>query len=83
MPRSSAAPPDRAVAADMLLSYVTGFVLQEQADPASAPPAAGDLAALTARFPLTMGNGPAFDRDVMFARSLRLQYGALAHGQRG
>jgi hypothetical protein len=72
-------PPDeRGMAADTLLSYVTGFVLQEQTD----PPPPGDvdpafIANLSSRYPLTFGgSGP--DPDLMFQRSLRLLCGGIA-----
>jgi hypothetical protein len=64
----------RAVAADMLLSYVTGFVLQEQAE-SGAPPAGVDRAEFAERFPLTMRDGPAYGPDEIFRRSLRLPAG--------
>ena len=68
----------RAVAADTLLSYVTGFVLQEQVEPA-APPGTGEAAAdLAERFPRTFADGRAYPPDEMFRRSLRLQCAAIA-----
>ena len=70
-------PRDCPIAADTLLSYVTGFVLQEQVEPAASPPGA-DLAALTKRFPITMSNAPRFSSNDTFVRSLQLQYAAIA-----
>jgi TetR/AcrR family transcriptional regulator, tetracycline repressor protein len=67
---------DRPVAADMLLSYVTGFVLQEQAEP-GVPAAAVDPGEMVERFPLTMRDGPAYGPEEMFRRSLRLQLAAI------
>ncbi|WP_276611588.1 TetR/AcrR family transcriptional regulator C-terminal domain-containing protein [Cryptosporangium phraense] len=69
------APAERAVAADTLLSYVTGFVLQEQSD--SATPVDAERAAdLAARYPLTVAGDP--DPDAMFGTSLRLLYAGIA-----
>ncbi|MEU8659181.1 TetR/AcrR family transcriptional regulator [Actinoplanes philippinensis] len=62
---------DRPVAADVLMSHVTGFVLQEQAKPEIPPSAHADMAALAARFPLTFAAG-AHDTDELFTRSIRL-----------
>ncbi|OIK28402.1 TetR/AcrR family transcriptional regulator [Streptomyces malaysiense] len=62
------------IAADSLLSHVTGFVLQEQNGPA-APPAvtAGRYAELRERFPLVMGDLiPRLSQDEKFTRSIRL-----------
>ncbi len=62
------------IAADVLLSHVTGFVLQEQNQPAAAPPVTAErYADLCARFPLLMG--PLVERlgqDEKFTRSVRL-----------
>ncbi len=62
----------RGVAADTVLSHLTGFVLQEQSD--SAPPdvRAEDIAELAARFPLTFAEAAAGDQDERFAASVRL-----------
>jgi TetR/AcrR family tetracycline transcriptional repressor len=62
---------ESAVAADVLMSYVTGFVLQEQAEPEVTPPADADLAALATRFPLTFAAGSAAVADEMFNRGIR------------
>ncbi|MFH7598435.1 TetR/AcrR family transcriptional regulator [Streptomyces racemochromogenes] len=68
-------PADRCgIAADTLLSHVTGFVLQEQNQPA-APPAvtAEQYADLLARFPLVMGASVQhLGQDEKFVRSVRL-----------
>ncbi|AEV84468.1 Tetracycline repressor protein class H [Actinoplanes sp. SE50] len=61
---------DRTVLADVVLSYVTGFVLQEQAEPETAPPGDVDHAALTARFPLLFAAPPG-SSDEMFHRGIR------------
>ncbi|MFJ9842024.1 TetR/AcrR family transcriptional regulator [Kitasatospora sp. NPDC101155] len=62
------------IAADTLLSHVTGFVLQEQNQPAAAPTVTAELyAELCERFPLVMGDLiPRLSQDEKFARSIRL-----------
>ncbi len=62
------------VAADTLLSHVTGFVLQEQAEPrAQTPHITADVYAdLCARFPLVMERMPRLSQDEKFRRSVRL-----------
>ncbi|MFI6152999.1 TetR/AcrR family transcriptional regulator [Kitasatospora sp. NPDC051170] len=62
------------IAADTLLSHVTGFVLQEQNRPAAPPAVTAELYAdLCERFPLVMGDLiPRIGQDEKFARSLRL-----------
>jgi TetR/AcrR family tetracycline transcriptional repressor len=71
-------PPDRVVAADTLFSYVTGFVLQEQA-PAPSPALTPDeLTSFATRFPLTLAEGGGADADELFVRSLRLQCAGIA-----
>ena len=72
------APEHRPVAADTLLSYVTGFVLQEQSESTSPQLTAEGVAELTRHFPLTMRHGPEYEPDEMFLRSLRLQCAAIA-----
>lgn len=64
----------RGIAADTLLSHVTGFVLQEQNQPASPPPVTAELyAELCERFPLVMGPSmPRLSQDEKFTRSVRL-----------
>ncbi|MBD0673447.1 TetR/AcrR family transcriptional regulator [Kitasatospora sp. NPDC091335] len=63
-----------AIAADTLLSHVTGFVLQEQNQPAAPPPVTAELyAELCERFPLVMGPSmPRLSQDEKFTRSVRL-----------
>ncbi|MFI5952804.1 TetR/AcrR family transcriptional regulator [Cryptosporangium sp. NPDC051539] len=67
---------DRGVAADTLLSYVTGFVLQEQSDTAS-PPDARAAAGLAAAYPLTVA-GSGSDPDTMFRSSVRVLCAGIA-----
>ncbi|EXG82813.1 TetR/AcrR family transcriptional regulator [Cryptosporangium arvum] len=67
------APDTRPVAADTLLSYVTGFVLQEQAPPADVQPPA-DLAE---RYPMTVA-GAGSDPDTLFRTSIRLLCAGIA-----
>ncbi|RAG80695.1 TetR/AcrR family transcriptional regulator [Streptacidiphilus pinicola] len=68
------------IAADALLSHVTGFVLQEQNQPSSPPPVTAEqYAELCERFPLVMGDLiPRISQDEKFARSLRLLYAGFA-----
>ncbi|MFJ8165874.1 TetR/AcrR family transcriptional regulator [Streptomyces sp. NPDC096136] len=68
-------PADRChIAADTLLSHVTGFVLQEQSRPAAPPPVTAELYTdLCRRFPLVMD--PLLQRpgqDEKFTQSVRL-----------
>jgi TetR/AcrR family tetracycline transcriptional repressor len=65
---------DRPVAADTLLSYVTGFVLQEQIDPVTAE----IIPQLRERFPMTLQAQHAYNEDDLFRRSIRLQCTAIA-----
>ncbi|MFH8383647.1 TetR/AcrR family transcriptional regulator [Kitasatospora sp. NPDC018058] len=62
------------IAADTLLSHVTGFVLQEQNQPATPPTVTAELyAELCDRFPLVMGELiPRLSQDEKFTRSIRL-----------
>jgi TetR/AcrR family transcriptional regulator, tetracycline repressor protein len=63
------------VGADALMSYVTGFVLQEQLVLSVAAPAAGELAGLTERFPLVFGaDGDlgGISNDELFSASVEL-----------
>jgi TetR/AcrR family tetracycline transcriptional repressor len=62
---------ERSIVADLLLSYITGFVLQEQAEPQTTLPADADLASLAASFPLTFSVAQSHTSDEMFARSIR------------
>ncbi|MGW2254234.1 TetR/AcrR family transcriptional regulator [Kitasatospora sp. NPDC001660] len=71
------------IAADTLLSHVTGFVLQEQNQPATPPPVTAELyAELCDQFPLVMSPLiPRVSQDEKFARSIRLLCtGFAAHG---
>lgn len=63
---------DRAVAADTMLSHVTGFVLQEQTEPVPLDVSPEELADLAARFPLTFAEAAPGDQDQKFAMSMRL-----------
>ncbi|MBD0694224.1 TetR/AcrR family transcriptional regulator [Streptomyces sp. CBMA123] len=62
------------IAADILLSHVTGFALQEQNQPATQPTVSAEFyAELCERFPLVMGELiPRLGQDEKFARSLDL-----------
>ncbi len=65
------------IAADTLLSHVTGFVLQEQGD--SDPPdvAAMDIAVLRELFPLTFTEAPRYEQGDKFLRSIELMCAAI------
>ncbi|MFJ6777201.1 TetR/AcrR family transcriptional regulator C-terminal domain-containing protein, partial [Kitasatospora sp. NPDC091257] len=69
-----------AIAADTLLSHVTGFVLQEQNQPATPPPVTAELyTELRERFPLLMDPSmPRHSQDEKFARSVRLLCAGIA-----
>ncbi|MEV7595839.1 TetR/AcrR family transcriptional regulator [Kitasatospora sp. NPDC089797] len=62
------------IAADTLLSHITGFVLQEQNQPTAPPTAtAAHYAELRDQFPLVTGELiPRLSQDEKFARSIRL-----------
>ncbi|MGK4581869.1 TetR/AcrR family transcriptional regulator [Kitasatospora sp. HPMI-4] len=62
------------IAADTLLSHVTGFVLQEQNQPATPPPVTAELyKELCERFPLVMSPlVPRLSQDEKFAQGIRL-----------
>ncbi|QHC27691.1 MULTISPECIES: TetR/AcrR family transcriptional regulator [unclassified Streptomyces] len=62
------------IAADTLLSHITGFVLQEENRPTAPPAVTADLYAdLCERFPLVMGDViPRLGEDDKFTRSIRL-----------
>ncbi len=63
------------VAADTLVSYVTGFVLQEQLDPAPPAGSAEELRTLMDRFPLVFaaaGDGREMSSQGLFAASVTL-----------
>jgi TetR/AcrR family tetracycline transcriptional repressor len=61
------------VAADTLLSHVTGFVLQEQSEQLGM--GAADLAE---RFPLVVAGAGRYDADALFSRSVQLICTAIA-----
>ncbi|MER5888991.1 TetR/AcrR family transcriptional regulator [Streptomyces sp. NPDC001941] len=63
---------ERAVAADTLLSHVTGFVLQEQSEPPAVHVTAQAAADVHARFPLTVESAAAHTPDERFVRGVRL-----------
>ncbi|MFF4531815.1 TetR/AcrR family transcriptional regulator [Streptomyces sp. NPDC001407] len=60
------------VAADTLLSHITGYVLQEQSESPTAAVSAEDAAALQERFPLTVAAAAAYGQDEKFIRSVRM-----------
>lgn len=62
------------IAADTLLSHITGFVLQEQNQPAAPPAVTAELyAELRENFPLIMGDLiPRLSQDEKYTRSVRL-----------
>ncbi len=60
------------IAADTLLSHVTGFALQEQAEPQAPTLTAETYATLRARFPLVMEQMPRLSQNEKFQRSVRL-----------
>ncbi|MFI9360320.1 TetR/AcrR family transcriptional regulator [Kitasatospora sp. NPDC053057] len=62
------------IAADALLSHITGFVLQEQNQPTAPPTVTAELyAELCEQFPLVMGDLiPRISQDEKFERSIRL-----------
>lgn len=68
----------RAVAADTVLSHITGFVLQEQTEPVTPDLSAEDLTALAERFPMTFTEAPGGDQDEKLAMSIRLLCAAIA-----
>ncbi len=60
------------IAADTLLSHVTGFVLQEQTGPRAPTVTAAAHADLCARFPLVMEQMPRLGQNEKFQRSIGL-----------
>ncbi|MEU8547291.1 TetR/AcrR family transcriptional regulator C-terminal domain-containing protein [Streptomyces roseoverticillatus] len=64
----------RGVAADALLSHVTGFVLQEQGDPPAAAVTPQAVAEIHDRFPMTVAaaSASAHGLDEKFVQSVRL-----------
>lgn len=68
---------ERAIAADTLLSHVTGFVLQEQSESTTPPVTAAEYAALRTSFPLIL-DGDRVTEDEKFTRSVRLICAGIA-----
>ncbi|WP_103355864.1 TetR family transcriptional regulator [Amycolatopsis sp. CA-128772] len=62
----------RGVAADAVLSHVTGFVLQEQAEPVTPDLRSVDVSDLAERFPLTFAEAGAGDQDEKFHQAVRI-----------
>ena len=60
------------VAADTLLSHLTGFVLQEQSKSLHTTTTAATHAALAERFPLTLAGAASYEEDELFTRSVTL-----------
>ncbi len=60
------------IAADTLLSYITGFVLQEQSESELPAITAERYADLRSRFPLTIEQTPRHSQDEKFRRSVQL-----------
>lgn len=68
----------RGVAADTLLSHVTGFVLQEQSSSTVPEITAARFAELQQRFPLTLASTGGQSEDAKFAQSVALLCEAFA-----
>ncbi|MFH8632114.1 TetR/AcrR family transcriptional regulator [Streptomyces lydicus] len=66
------------IAADTLLSHITGFVLQEQSRPQAPAVTADVYADLRERFPLLLTEMPQLPQDEKFQRSVQLLCGAFA-----
>ncbi|MET8413068.1 TetR/AcrR family transcriptional regulator [Streptomyces sp. NPDC005195] len=62
----------RGIAADALLSHVTGFVLQEQGNPPALPVTEQQAADLHEQYPLTLAAASTHDEDEKFTLSVRL-----------
>jgi TetR/AcrR family tetracycline transcriptional repressor len=60
------------VAADTLLSHITGFVLQEQGESLTPEIDAQAVAELHERSPMVLGHVAGHDQDEKFIRSVRL-----------
>lgn len=74
------------IAADTLLSHITGFVLQEQIEPHTPTVTAETYAALRADFPLVMEQMPRLGQNEKFRRSIGLlcaAFGTLAKDEDG
>jgi TetR/AcrR family tetracycline transcriptional repressor len=78
--RDAGVPPaTRSAAVDTMLSYVTGFVLQEQSESMPPPDVDGTaMASLAARFPLVMAAGPAQDPDHTFRSGVGMLCAGIA-----
>jgi AcrR family transcriptional regulator len=63
---------DLGIAADTLLSHITGFVLQEQGESLTPEIDAQAVAELHERFPMVLGHAAGEDEDEKFIRSVRL-----------
>jgi TetR/AcrR family tetracycline transcriptional repressor len=75
--------PHRIIGADALLSYVTGFVLQEQSESATPAIDAATFADLGERFPLTIASASQHEPDETFAQSIRLLCAGIEGLRRG
>jgi TetR/AcrR family tetracycline transcriptional repressor len=75
--------PHRIIGADALLSYVTGFVLQEQSESATPAIDAAEFADLGERFPLTIASASHHEPDEMFAQAVRLLCAGIEGLRRG
>ena len=69
---------DRAIAADTVLSHVTGFALQEQSVAPVPAVTVEEVTELRRRFPLTMTGPSPQDVDEQFVRSVRLICAGIA-----
>ncbi|WP_328610236.1 TetR/AcrR family transcriptional regulator C-terminal domain-containing protein [Amycolatopsis sp. NBC_00345] len=67
----------RGVAADTILSHITGFVLQEQAEPGTPDVRAADVAELAERFPLTFAEAGTAAQDEKFGHAVRFLCAAI------
>ncbi|MEV6769608.1 TetR/AcrR family transcriptional regulator [Nocardia sp. NPDC051030] len=67
----------RGIAADTLLSHVTGFVLQEQSDTPAVPVTAQDAVDIHEQFPMTVAAATAYDNEEKFTRSVQLLCGGI------
>ncbi|MFD3559890.1 TetR/AcrR family transcriptional regulator [Streptomyces sp. NPDC058686] len=72
-------PPEHCgIAADTVLSHVTGYALQEQSEPPAVPVTAEDVADLQRRYPRTVAAASAQHPDEKFTRSLDLLCAGIA-----
>ncbi|WP_367133909.1 MULTISPECIES: TetR/AcrR family transcriptional regulator [Streptomyces] len=60
------------IAADTLLSHITGYVLQEESESPALPVTAEEVAGLPERFPLTVAAVAAYDQEEKFLRSVQM-----------